>query len=75
MNPIILDIIYDDENFVYYASSEQVRGLHVEAETIEDVLAIATDIIPELIAENTEYDLKHGALLCNITNYAESHLV
>lgn len=46
---IKIEVIKDDEAGVYVATSPDVRGLVVEAATIEDVLNEVRALIPELI--------------------------
>lgn len=72
---IIIDIMYDEEHKVYLGSSEQVRGQHVSCETLEEVFEVVKDVLPELVANNLTYDIKHGHMpLYNIAKYAESRV-
>lgn len=43
--------VWDDEAGLFYSDSN-IIGLHIEAETIEESRAIATDLAPELILAN-----------------------
>ena len=46
---IRIDVIRDDEAGVFVGTSKDVRGLVVEAETLEGVLSEARSIIPDLL--------------------------
>ena len=43
--------MWDDEAEVYYTKSD-IRGLHVEAETLDEFEEIALDLAPEMIRAN-----------------------
>lgn len=43
--------IWDEESKVFYSESN-IKGLHIEAETLSDFEDIMKDLIPELIATN-----------------------
>jgi hypothetical protein len=56
----VISIMKDDVTKRYTGICETVRGLVVEADTIEEVLEIAQDLLPDMVAENLEYDMKNG---------------
>ena len=43
---------WDDEARVWYATSEDVPGLCVEASTFDDLVEIATGLTPDLLEAN-----------------------
>ena len=43
---------WDDEAGVWMATSEDVPGLCVQADTLDDLIATATALAPELLADN-----------------------
>lgn len=43
---------WDEEHRVWYATSEDVAGLHVEAESYEELLDIVPDLVSELLSLN-----------------------
>ncbi len=49
---ITMDILFDSDAQVYIATSKDVPGLVVEAETVEGVLEEADHCIPELLEIN-----------------------
>ncbi len=49
---ITMDIVFDPDAKVYIATSKDIPGLVVEAETVEGVLKEADGCIPELLELN-----------------------
>lgn len=43
---------WDDEASVWYATSEDVPGLCVEADTFDNLVKVATELTPELLELN-----------------------
>ena len=43
--------IWDEEAQVFYSQSD-IRGLHVEAETLDEFESLIVDLAPDLIVEN-----------------------
>ena len=43
--------IWDEEAQVFYSKSD-IRGLHIEAETLDEFESITADLAPDLIVEN-----------------------
>lgn len=43
---------WDDDAGVWMATSEDVPGLCVQADTLDELIAIATALAPELLADN-----------------------
>lgn len=52
MNPFEIRAAWDDQAKVWIATSDDVPGLCVQADTFDDLLEIATGLVPELLAEN-----------------------
>lgn len=53
MQPIIVNVSRDEEAAVYIATSEQVPGLVVEAESFDEIPEILADLLPDLLADAT----------------------
>lgn len=71
----VITISYDAEAGVYLGSCSDVRGLHVEGNSIEQVVEAVQDIMPDLVADNLVYDMKHGnPPLYRITTFAETRV-
>ncbi len=49
---ITVEIIHDDEANVYVATSPDLRGLVVEAETLDELEKEVRDLVPELLTLN-----------------------
>jgi hypothetical protein len=49
---IKIEIIHDDEADVYIATSSDLKGLVVEAETLDELEKEVFDLVPELLALN-----------------------
>jgi len=49
---IKVDVFYDDEVHVYFATSRDIRGLVIEAETLDALKNEAQELIPELLQLN-----------------------
>ncbi len=49
---INVTVIYDDEAKVYIATSADLKGLVVEAETLDDLAKEVAELVPELLALN-----------------------
>ena len=43
---------WDEANKVWYATSEDVTGLHVCCPTLEEVFEVVDDVLPDLVAHN-----------------------
>lgn len=43
--------IWDEEAQVFYSQSD-IRGLHIEAETLDEFESLVVDLAPDLIVEN-----------------------
>jgi predicted RNase H-like HicB family nuclease len=52
VQPIIVNAIWDAENKVWVAESEEVPGLATGADTLEELVEKLKIVIPELLAEN-----------------------
>ncbi len=75
MSQFIIDITYDSEHGIYLGSCKDVRGLHVEGKSIEAILEVVHDVLPEMVADNLAYDLKNGHFpLYNIATFAETRV-
>lgn len=48
---IVVDVVRDDEAGVFIGTSRDVRGLVVEASSLEELMQEARTLIPELIQE------------------------
>jgi predicted RNase H-like HicB family nuclease len=49
---IMIIAIKDDEAGVYYAYSPNIKGLHVEGDTLDEVLQNVKDVLPYLLEIN-----------------------
>ena len=56
--------LWDDEAGVFYSESDIV-GLHIEAATIEDVVATMEELAPQMVVENhvSKQDIAKKSLL------------
>jgi predicted RNase H-like HicB family nuclease len=52
MREYLITAAWDDEAGVWTARSDDVEGLCLEAETLEELVNAARDLIPELLALN-----------------------
>ena len=52
MHTLMVRAFWDREAAVWVAESEDVPGLATEAETLEDLMAKLTVMVPELLEEN-----------------------
>ena len=52
MTPLEIHAQWDDEARVWYATSEDVPGLCVEAGTFDDLVKVAAELTPELLELN-----------------------
>jgi hypothetical protein len=55
MNEYHISAIWDEEAKVWTATSEDILGLCLEAETLEGLINEARVLIPELLALNGQY--------------------
>lgn len=51
---ILVEVVRDEEAGVFIGTSPDVRGLVVEAETLDGVMAEARDLIPELVCKPSD---------------------
>ncbi len=73
MKRYVITIMQDDETGRYTGVCEEVRGLVVEAATIEEVVEIAQDLLPDMVAANLEYEMSHGfPPLFELAKFAEN---
>lgn len=49
---LAVNISHDKSQSVWFVLSSDIPGLHAEAETLEELLAVITDVAPDLIAAN-----------------------
>ena len=47
-----IDVNYYDDNGVFVGTSDDIPGLTLETGTIAELLEVAMDIVPELLASN-----------------------
>jgi len=48
----IIRAFWDDDAKIYWAESNDIPGLHVEAVTLEELNDILRDVVPELLEAN-----------------------
>jgi predicted RNase H-like HicB family nuclease len=47
-----VDISYDEKESIWYVLSSDIPGLHVEAETLDKLVTVVSDVAPDLIVAN-----------------------
>jgi hypothetical protein len=73
MTQHVITVSKDQTTGRYTGTCETVRGLVVEADTIEELVDIAQDLLPDLVAANLAYDMHHGLPpLVQLAQYPES---
>ncbi len=72
VNQYIITISRDDKTGRYTGICEDVRGLVVEAATIEEVVEIAHDLLPDMVAANLEHDMQDIPPLFQLAKFSES---
>lgn len=55
MHVLTITAVWDDEAAVWVAQSDDVPGLITEADTFAGLRAKLSDLIPELLAENSHH--------------------
>lgn len=58
MRDLLISVEWDEEAKVHVADSDNLFGLNVEAETIEQLISGLRDVIPELLKLNDDVDEK-----------------
>lgn len=59
----VIQISLDEDAGVYYVRNSDVPGLHVEADTIDEVMAIVRDVLPDLVKHNLPDNDKRWSIL------------
>ena len=52
-----IDVVFDDDARVFIATSKDVKGLVVEADTIEQLMAETNELIPMLLNQKPKVNL------------------
>ncbi len=50
--PLAVIVSHDKQEGVWFVLSSDVPGLHAEAETLDELVDVISDVTPELIAAN-----------------------
>jgi predicted RNase H-like HicB family nuclease len=49
---LAVNVSHDKQESVWYVLSSDIPGLHAEAETLDELVAVISDVAPDLIAAN-----------------------
>ena len=49
---LAVTVSHDKKESVWHVLSSDIPGLHAEAETLDELVAVITDVAPDLIAAN-----------------------
>ena len=49
---LAVNVSHDKQESVWYVLSSDIVGLHAEAETLDELVAVIADVAPDLIAAN-----------------------
>jgi len=49
---LAVNVSHDKQESVWYVLSSDIVGLHAEAETLDELVTIISDVAPDLIAAN-----------------------
>jgi predicted RNase H-like HicB family nuclease len=49
---LAVNVSHDKQEHVWYVLSSDIPGLHAEAETLDELVAVISDVAPDLIAAN-----------------------
>ncbi len=61
---IKVDVLFDDEANVYVATSSDLKGLIVEAETLDELEKEVKTLLPEILALNVPNLVKSKSTYC-----------
>lgn len=49
---LAVNVSHDKQEGVWYVLSSDITGLHAEAETLDELVTVISDVAPDLIAAN-----------------------
>jgi uncharacterized protein DUF1902 len=49
---LIVNVSHDKQESVWFVLSSDIVGLHAEAETLDELVTVISDVAPDLIAAN-----------------------
>jgi hypothetical protein len=49
---LAVNVSHDKQESVWYVRSSDILGLHAEAETLDELVTVISDVAPDLIAAN-----------------------
>ncbi len=49
---LTVNVSHDKQENVWFVLSSDIPGLHAEAETLDELVAVISDVAPDLIAAN-----------------------
>jgi predicted RNase H-like HicB family nuclease len=49
---LTVNVSHDKQERVWYVLSSDIHGLHAEAETLDELVTVISDVAPDLIAAN-----------------------
>ena len=49
---LAVNVSHDSQECVWYVLSSDIPGLHAEAETLDELIVVISDVAPDLIAAN-----------------------
>ena len=71
----IITVTYDESNLVYLGWSEDVPGLHICCATLEELMEVVEDALPEMVAANqARYASPPPVALYHIAKHSELRL-
>ncbi len=55
---LAVNVSHDSQECVWYVLSSDIPGLHAEAETLDELVAVISDVAPDLIAASIRHRLR-----------------
>ena len=49
---LAVNVSHDKQKSIWYVLSSDILGLHVEAGTLDELVTVISDVVPDLIAAN-----------------------
>jgi predicted RNase H-like HicB family nuclease len=52
---LTVNVSHDKQERVWYVLSSDIQGLHAEAETLDELVTVISDVAPDLIVANLRF--------------------